>query len=485
MSDPGLLSSIPDPHALRRVHVLGVAGTGMGSFAALLKAAGWEVTGSDQNIYPPMSEMLPKWGITAMSPYRPENLDAARPDLVVVGNVIRRVNPEAEAMRARAIPHVSFPQALGQLFLRARHAVVVAGTHGKTTTTSLTAHLLASAGRDPSLLVGGVAFDFDGNYRLGAGPEFVVEGDEYDTAYFDKGPKFWHYFPKSLIFTSCELDHADIYRDTAHYESAFAKLLALVPAEGHVVTCASTEAPLRLAKLHATARVESYSAAPGVAADWTGEIVGQEPAGTRFVVKHGGTLFLESTLALGGRHNVENAVGAIAACAARGVPAAALAAGLASFRGVRRRQEVVAEAGGVTVLDDFAHHPTAVAETIAAVRLRFPGRRLVAIFEPRSNTSRRAMHHDAYARAFTGAAAALLAKPVKHDQVPEDEQLDVGKLCRDITTTGVPAHWAEGPDALLPLALERLAPGDVALVMSNGAFGGFLGKLVAALQVRP
>ena len=247
MSDPGLLSSIPDPHALRRVHVLGVAGTGMGSFAALLKAAGWEVTGSDQNIYPPMSEMLPKWGITAMSPYRPENLDAARPDLVVVGNVIRRVNPEAEAMRARAIPHVSFPQALGQLFLRARHAVVVAGTHGKTTTTSLTAHLLASAGRDPSLLVGGVAFDFDGNYRLGAGPEFVVEGDEYDTAYFDKGPKFLHYQPRTAVITNIEYDHADIYPNVEKIEEAFTRFAALVPPDGRLVANARNDRATRAA----------------------------------------------------------------------------------------------------------------------------------------------------------------------------------------------------------------------------------------------
>jgi len=484
VSDPGLLQALPDPRAFRRIHVLGVAGTGMGSFAALLKAKGYEVTGSDQNVYPPMSEMLPRWGITAMSPYGAENLDAARPELVVVGNVIRRVNPEAEAMRARAIPHVSFPLALGQLFLRERHAVVVAGTHGKTTTTSLTAHLLASAGRDPSLLVGGVALDFQGNYRLGAGPEFVVEGDEYDTAYFDKGPKFWHYCPKSVLFTSCELDHADIYRDTAHYESAFAKLLSLVPADGHVVACASTEAPARLARLHARTRVESYTATPGVKADWRGELVGQTEAGTRFVVKYGGEFFLEATLPLGGRHNVENAVGGIATCAGRGVEAEELARGIATFRGVKRRQELLGEAGGVLVIDDFAHHPTAVAETIAAIRLRFPERRLVALFEPRSNTSRRALHHDAYARAFGGASHALLARPVRHDQVPEDQQLDAEKLCQDISAAGVPAAFAESPDALLPLALERLRAGDVALVMSNGAFGGLTTKLLAALKER-
>src|SRR3954470_21100441 len=208
-----------DPGRIRRIHLVGVAGTGMGSFAGMLKAAGFEVTGSDENVYPPMSDMLRAWGIQALTPYRPENLDIAKPDLVIIGNVIRRVNPEATEVRARKLPQMSFPAALGEFFLKTRHSVVVAGTHGKTTTSSLIGHVLADAGRDPTFLVGGVTLNYSGNYRVGQGAHFVVEGDEYDTAYFDKGPKFLHYQPRTAILTSVELDHADIYRDLQHYES--------------------------------------------------------------------------------------------------------------------------------------------------------------------------------------------------------------------------------------------------------------------------
>ncbi len=469
------------PEGLGRIHLLGVGGTGMGAFAALLQAAGYEVSGSDENLYPPMSEMLPKWGIRTFTPYAPQNLDEARPELVVVGNVIRKVNPEATAMRERGLPHVSFPQALGQLFLEDRHSIVVAGTHGKTTTTSLAAQLLAAAARDPSVLVGGVAGNFGGNFHLGKGEDFVVEGDEYDTAYFDKGPKFWHYRPRTVIFTSCEFDHADIYRDTPHYESSFERLMELLPEDGLVLACASTEAPLRIARARCKGRVESYSAAEGVDAEWKAESIRTGPDGSRFEVKHRGERLFEALLPLGGRHNVENALGAIAAAVDRGVRPEALVRGLATYQGVRRRQEVRAEVGGVKVIDDFAHHPTAVAETIAAVAGHNPGRRLVAVFEPRSNTSRRSLHHTAYAASFGGAAMALLSTPLKHDKVPEDDRLDVERLCADITANGTPARAFDGPEAIVETLLAELRPGDVVLVMSNGAFGGLLPRLLEGL----
>lgn len=470
------------PAGIRRIHLLGVAGTGMGAFAALLKAAGYEVTGSDQNVYPPMSDMLAQWKIPTLTPYRPENLDEARPDLVVVGNVIRKVNPEATAMRERGLPHVSFPQALGQLFLEDRHSLVVAGTHGKTTTTSMAAHLLAHAGRDPSVLVGGVAGNFGGNFHLGQGPEFVVEGDEYDTAYFDKGPKFWHYRPRTLIFTSCEFDHADIYRDTDHYESSFVKLMSLLPEDGLVLACASTEAPARIAKAHARCRVETYAASEDIEADWVAKNLRTDEDGSHFDVFYGGKPFLHTTLPLGGRHNVENVLAAIAAAHGRGVSAEALAKGVASYAGVRRRQEVRGEPGGIKVIDDFAHHPTAVRETIAAVAGRNPGRRLLAVFEPRSNTSRRSLHHEEYTRSFDGAAWAALAKPAPTDMVPKEEQLDVERLCADISTRGTPAEAFADPDGIVARLLDIARPGDVILSMSNGAFGGFVGKLLAALE---
>lgn len=468
------------PENVKRLHLLGVGGTGMGAFASLLQQAGHTVTGSDENLYPPMSEMLERWGIEALSPYAPENLNRARPDLVIVGNVIRRDNPEATAVRERGLPQLSFPAALGALFLESRHAVVVAGTHGKTTTSSMVAHLLEAAGRDPSFLVGGVLGNFGTSARLGTGEEFVVEGDEYDTAYFDKGPKFLHYRPRTLLFTSCEFDHADIYRDTAHYESAFERLMEILPPEGLVLACASTEAPSRIAK-RAKCRVETYGVGEGVEADWTAEIVEVTGEGTRFLVRKGGEALFEAHLPMGGRHNVENALGALAVCLSRGASPQRLVEGLGNFRGVRRRQELRGEPGGIRVIDDFAHHPTAVEETVAAIRAIHPGRRLLAAFEPRSNTSRRSIHQEAYGRSFDGADRVLIQAPLPHDRVPEDERLDAGALCEALRLRGIDATAHEDADAVLAALVASAREGDVILVMSNGAFGGLIDRLLQAL----
>lgn len=469
------------PPKARRIHLLGVGGTGMGAFASLLQQAGYEVSGSDQNLYPPMSEMLKEWGINALSPYRPENLDRAKPDLVVVGNVIRRDNPEAEAMRERELPHVSFPQALGELFLAERHSIVVAGTHGKTTTSSMVAHLLHAAGRDPSFLVGGVLGNFGSSARLGSGEDFVVEGDEYDTAYFDKGPKFLHYRPRTAIFTSCEFDHADIYRDTAHYESSFERLMEILPEDGLLLACASTEAPARIAG-RASCRVETYSALPGVEADWGAQILSSDQEGLRVRILRRGEALLEGHLPMGGRHNLENALAALAVAHARGASAERLREGLASFRGVRRRQEIRGEVRGIRVIDDFAHHPTAVKETIAAVRALHPGRRLIAAFEPRSNTSRRSLHQAAYSRSFDEADRVLIQSPLPHDRVPESERLDASALAGRIAARGPRATSHQSADEILAALVEESRVGDVILVMSNGSFGGLIDRLLEALR---
>ncbi|HEY8492503.1 MAG TPA: Mur ligase domain-containing protein, partial [Myxococcota bacterium] len=333
----------------KHVHLVAIAGTGMGALAGLLHARGLRVTGSDRALYPPMSEMLASWGIPVALGYDAKNLEP-RPDLVVIGNAVRPDNPEARAAIDGGIPYCSFPDALHAFAIASRHSVVVAGTHGKTTTTSLLGALLGELGFDPSVLVGGVALDFDGPFRDGAGPHFVVEGDEYDTAFFDKTPKFLHYHPRTLLLTSVEFDHADIYRDLE----------------------------------------------PG-------------PAGTAFRVLRDGEELARAVVPLYGRHNVANAVGALATAVMLGAPVGAAAAALARFRGVRRRQEVRGTVAGVTVLDDFAHHPTAVRETIAAMRARFPGRRLVAVLEPRSNTSRRALFQSDFADALAGADRAVIA----------------------------------------------------------------------------
>ena len=481
--DDGNILEDVRPEQARRVHLLGVAGTGMGSFAGMLKAVGHVVTGSDQNVYPPMSDMLAAWGIEVMTPYRPENLDQARPDLVVVGNVIRRVNPEATAVRERRFPSMSFPAAFGALFLRGRHPVVVVGTHGKTTTSALTAHLLVTAGLDPSFLVGGVTGNAGSNFRVGRGPHVVVEGDEYDTAYFDKGPKFLHYQPRTAIFTSMELDHADIYRDEAHYASAFERFVALVPSGGCIAVSAAWPAAVALSR-GGRAQVVTYAVDPAHAADVQAQELTHHPDGVRFTLVDHGRRLGPVHLAVPGLHNVENALGAWAAIGPLGVTFEAFAAGCASFLGVKRRQEVRGEVDGVLVVDDFAHHPTAVRETIHALRARWPERRLWAVFEPRSNTSRRNIHQHEYESAFEGASLASIRVPEPHDKVPLDEQLDIGKVVDALRARGIDANASRDVDELVQRVVDRAEPGDIVLVMSNGSFGGFIPSLLAGLKAR-
>ena len=481
--DNGNVLETISPGAVRRIHLVGVAGTGMGSFAGMLKAAGYEVTGSDENVYPPMSDMLRNWRIQALTPYSPANLDTARPDLVIIGNVIRRVNPEATAVRERGIAQMSFPAALGSLFLDRSHSVVVAGTHGKTTTSSIMAHVLVAAGRDPSFLVGGVTQNYSGNYRVGKGAHFVVEGDEYDTAYWDKGSKFLHYRPKTAILTSVEFDHADIFRDLPHYEATFDKFVRLIPKDGRLVVCAAYPNAVKLAQA-CPGQVVTYVAKEGAQADYTPRNVRFGPEGARFEVLERGTALGEVLLPLSGLHNVENTLAVIGAARGLGLSFEEIAKGLASFQGVKRRQEVRAEVGGILVVDDFAHHPTAVRETIAAIRHRYPDRRLWAIFEPRSNTSRRNIHQEDYANSFTGATRASLKVPERHDKVPTGEELDVPRVCEDLKKQGIEAdHAADVPSLVERVAREAKA-GDVLLVMSNGAFGGFIDKLLVSLRAR-
>jgi UDP-N-acetylmuramate: L-alanyl-gamma-D-glutamyl-meso-diaminopimelate ligase len=361
---------------------------------------------------------------------------------------------------------------------------VVVGTHGKTTTSAMMGFLLHHAGRDPSFLVGGVTRDFDSNYRLGAGPHFAVEGDEYDTAYFDKGPKFLHYRPRTAIFTSCELDHADIYRDEAHYESAFERFVALMPADGFLAACASYESVLRLAR-GARCRVETYSVdRPG--ADWEARGLALSPDGARFTLARKGEPLAEVLLPVGGAHNVENALGVAAAATALGLSPAEIAAGLGAFHGVKRRQEVRGKAGGVTVIDDFAHHPRAVQKTLAAIRGAYPGARLLAAFEPRSNTSRRNLHQREYAAPATwgDAAEVYLLRPAPTDRVPESERLDLDVVVREVSASGTPARAFATVDELVPAIAAAARPGDVVVAMSNGAFGGIWGKLLEALTTR-
>ena len=467
------------------IHLIGVCGTGMGSFAGLLKAAGHHVRGSDANVYPPMSDKLRDWGIPVARGYRPENLEP-EPDLVIVGNVIRRDNPEAAAVRERGLEQVSFPEALSRLFLTDRRSLVVAGTHGKTTTTSLLAWLLTDAGQDPGLLVGGVPGNFGEGFRHGRGPCFVVEGDEYDTAYFDKRPKFLHYRPRVAVLTSIEFDHADIYDGVEAIERRFDELVALVPAPDHggrILACASF--PRVMARRDRAPRPEAwqtYSARPEVEARWRAERVVAEDGGQTFDLLDGPSNRGRFHLPMTGRHNLENAVAALAVALQEGVPVATLQSSLPRFEGVARRQTVRAVVDDVTLIDDFAHHPTAVQRTLEGLAEQRRGR-LLAVFEPRTATSSRAFFQDAYARSF-GAADRVYLAPVGRTELAAEERLDVARLAEEISAEGPPATAFDTIAAIVEALDAETRPGDVVVFMSNGAFGGIHDDVEARLQAR-
>jgi UDP-N-acetylmuramate: L-alanyl-gamma-D-glutamyl-meso-diaminopimelate ligase len=476
--DNGNVLAEIEPGSVKRIHLVGVAGSGMGAFAGMLKALGYIVTGSDENVYPPMSDMLREWEIDVFTPYSPANLDRACPDLVIIGNVIRRVNVEATAVRERGIPQMSFPAAFGSLIVGKRHSVVIAGTHGKTTTSALMAHVLVHAGRNPTFLVGGVTLDYNANFKIGTGDHVVVEGDEYDTAYWDKGPKFLHYRPRTVLLTSVEFDHADIFSDLAHYEQAYERLCAILPSDGWLGVSASYPRGVNLARMHSTARVVTYAGRGS--ADYRAEKIAFGPDGARFRII--GRETIDILLPMSGFHNVENAVGVYAAARSLGLAPNEIAGAMSSFRGVKRRQEPRGEIGGVLVIDDFAHHPTAVRETIEGIRQRYPDRRLWAVFEPRSNTSRRNIHQAEYVAAFHHADVVTIRLPEPHDKVPIDQQLDVPAIVRQLQSRGISANALGDVAEMTNLVSAGARAGDVILVMSNGSFGGFIPSLLTALS---
>jgi UDP-N-acetylmuramate: L-alanyl-gamma-D-glutamyl-meso-diaminopimelate ligase len=474
--------------APRRVHFVAIAGSGMGSLAGLLHARGVRVSGSDEHLYPPMSTQLAAWGIPVHQSFRAEHVLEAEPDLVVIGNAVRPDNPEARAAIDEGLPYRSFSHALYELAIAGKHPVVLSGTHGKTTTTSLVAFLLHATGRDPSMLVGGHALDFGGSFCEGEGPHFVVEGDEYDTAFFDKTPKFLHYHPRTLTITSVEFDHADIYRDLDHVKQAFRALVSRMPAEGAIVA-ALDSADVRDVVGEAPCRVVGYSAgAQAGGPDWCATALEAGPEGTRFDVLRDGGVVARAHTPMHGRFNVENSLAALATLDVLGVPPDEAMAALPHFRGVKRRLELRGEAGGVSVLDDFAHHPTEVAASIGAARSRFPGRRLVAVFEPRTNTSRRKIFQQRYTEVFDGADRVVVRS------VPDatiysatgevTERFSAPELADALNARGTPAVALDEVDAIVERVAGEARPGDVVLVMSNGDFGGIWEKLLAALRAR-
>ena len=470
----------PDlPAAPRHVHLTAIAGVGMASLAGMLRAGGYHVTGSDQAVYPPMSNLLADLGIAYVEGYRPENLEP-RPDLVVVGNAMSRGNPEVEAMLAAGIPYCSLPEALMRFFMRDRKRAVVVGTHGKTTTSALLAWVLHETRGDPGFMIGGAARNFPHNFRLGRGPWFVAEGDEYDTAFFDKGPKFLHYDPDALLLNAIEFDHADIYRDLEHVKGAFRTLLErLRPA---AVVAASADFPEVRSVVAASGRPAIFFG-QAASATWRAENVRDDGTVTRFTIVTPEGQRWPAALAVPGAMNVANALGVATLANAIGIPLEGTIEAFATFRGVRRRQEVIAEGRGLTVIDDFAHHPTAVAATVAALRARYPRRRLWALFEPRSNTTRRRVFQDAFAEAFAGVDRVTFGAVHRREQLPANEQLSIDELIASLAARGIPAENVDDPDAIARLVAAQAAPGDVVVLMSNGGFGGLAGKLVAALDL--
>jgi len=452
----------------------------MATLAALLKRRGLDVRGSDQHVYPPMSDFLAAEGIDAFAGYDASHISGDI-DLVIVGNAISRGNPELEAVLERKLRYCSLPEAVRDHFLWNARSLVLAGTHGKTTTTSLTAWLLTHGNLDPSLLVGGIALNFGeggSSYRVGAGRDFVIEGDEYDSAFFDKTAKFLKYLPDVAVIGNVEFDHADIYPDMDAVRLAFRRLVNLVPRNGLLLLGADSPEALAL-QAHAVSPVETFGTAEG--ADWQAQDIEYRDGKTSFTVRRRGEVFGTFESPLLGAHNVRNALAAMAVGAFVGLDATDVADGLRTFKGIKRRLELVGTADGVVVLDDFAHHPTAVLETLSALRTGYPGRRIWAVFEPRSASSCRRVFQGAFAQAF-GAATEVIVAAVFRSSLPESERLSAEQLVDDLVKQGQHARHIPDVDRIISTIVSEHVPGDVVVLMSNGAFGGIHKKLVQALS---
>ena len=462
------------------IHLIGIAGSAMTPLAGMLRDLGHRVTGSDAGVYPPSSTLLDSWGILWHDGFSPAHLNPT-PDLVVVGNAIPRGNIELEHVLDYRIPYRSLPGILEEMFIPGHNSIVVSGTHGKTTTTSMLAWLFEVAGRRPNFLVGGAAENFGRSYQLGGGPDFILEGDEYDSAYFDKGPKFLHYHPDHLIITSLEFDHADIYPDFDSVALQFRRLVNLVPCRGLIIAWGEAQS-VRQAVAKAYCPVETYGLSTGT--DWFAGDLEFSEGFTTFRVARRGVEVARVRMPLVGRFNVLNALAAIAIAHANGIERPAVEQGMETFRSVRRRLEVKGEADGVLIVEDFAHHPTAIRETLEAARTRWPGRRLWAAFEPRSNTLRRKVFESILHEALAPADAVLLGPVHRPHLLADDERLSPSFVVDRLRSLGRPAEAFDSAEAIAAYLSSELRPGDLVLVMSNGSFDGLCSKLLSALEAR-
>lgn len=450
----------------------------MASLAGMLSERGFRVTGSDSAAYPPMSDFLQSLGIPVAQPFKVENLNP-KPDLVVVGNAISRGNVELEHVLDQRIPFCSLPQLLHDEFLRGKEVLVVAGTHGKTTTTSMLAWIFESAGTRPSFLIGGIAENFGRSFQLEDGKYFILEGDEYDTAFFDKGPKFLHYFPDTVILTSVEFDHADIYKDLDAVETSFKRLVNLVPQRGRIIAFDRGESVER-SIARAFCPVERYGATER--AEWRITDLKFESGCTIWTVMRSGKRWAEFEFPLAGEYNVWNATAAAALASDYGIAVDAIAEALKTFKSVKRRLEVKAEISGITIIDDFAHHPTAITVTLNALRTRYAGRRLWAILEPRSNTLRRNIFQRDLAKSLAIADEIVIANVFKSDSIPSAERLDIAAVAAEIHKLGHHARVIADTDSIVRITAPEMRSGDVVAILSNGGFGGIYEKLPQQLR---
>jgi UDP-N-acetylmuramate: L-alanyl-gamma-D-glutamyl-meso-diaminopimelate ligase len=465
----------------RHVHLLGIAGAAMAPVAGMLKERGFHVTGSDVGVYPPASTLLESLRIPWNEGFREENLKPA-PDLAVIGNAISRGNPEVERILDDGIPYCSMPQLLEELFLPGRTSIVVAGTHGKTTTTAMLAWIFTTAGRRPDFLIGGVAPNFgDRSYGLGGGQEFIIEGDEYDTAFFDKGPKFLHYHPVELILTSLEFDHADIYANLEAIAVQFRRLVNLVPRRGRILIWKESAA-LTEVTAKAFCPVETFGFTPEC--DWCAGDIQWHDEATEFRVAYRGNAVARIRVPVAGRHNVLDALAAVALAYGRGVECAAIERAMATFQSVRKRMEIKGELDDVLVVEDFAHHPTAIRLTLEAARTRWPRRKLWAAVEPRSNTMRRKIFQDDLADSLALADAVLFGPVNRAQQLALEDRLSPEVICQSIELRGGKAAALGSAEEIATALAEKTKSGDLVLIMSNGGFDGLTAKLLGKLKSR-
>ncbi|MEE4264415.1 MAG: UDP-N-acetylmuramate:L-alanyl-gamma-D-glutamyl-meso-diaminopimelate ligase [Desulfobacteraceae bacterium] len=465
------------PESVRTIHLIAVCGTGMGALACMLRDLGYDVTGSDQKIYPPMSHFLDRKGITMNDGFKAGNLSYG-PDLVIVGNAVSRDNPEVEEMHRLGLHFCSMPQALNRFVAAGKQTLLVSGTHGKTTTCSILAWMLYTAGYDPSFMIGGILKNFDSNYRLGKGAYFVVEGDEYDTAFFDKGPKFLHFHPQMAVLTGVEFDHADIFKDLDHVKKIFKSLVSALPGSSTLLAFDGEQNVTEVTGNH-HCRIQRYGQKE--TSPWRLGSVTAEPPWTDFEVYKNNEAFGKFKTKLFGEHNLLNALADIAIADGLKVPVDVIARALQTFEGIKRRQEIRGHKRGITVMDDFAHHPTAVRETLRAVKSVVSSGRLIAVFEPRTNTSMRNVFQNEYPRVFDPADIICIRKPPLLEKIPSGLRFSSEQLVEDLRNRGQDAHYFPDTDTILDFLLVTARSGDIVLIMSNGGFDNIHERLLENL----